>query len=217
MEKIMSHIIVFLVLTLGSFQAISQNRWTLEFLPGYAGVLPSNLSVWQSGEKVADFTAKWDTRSFESPIYYSYRLGYVNKNGGWEIEMNHLKVYLTNTNSVVSRFSISHGYNQVWVNRVMGLPFGSLRVGLGPVVSHEENTVNGFPLSEKGGLFNDGYHFSGISSQVAWQKRFWIGNYFFLSGEAKISAAYAKIKVYDGFARVPMAGYHILLGAGFAL
>lgn len=217
MQKIAVHIITILLLATGTSYTIAQNRWTFEFLPGYAGVLQSNLSVWQSGQKVADFTAQWETRSFEIPIYYSYRLGYVNKNGGWEVEMNHLKVYLANTNEVITRFSISHGYNQVWVNRVFGLPFGSLRVGLGPVVSHEENTVNGLALSEKGGLFNDGYHFSGISSQVAWQKRFWIGSYFFLSGEAKLSAAYAKVRVYDGHARVPMAGYHILIGAGIAL
>ncbi|MFB6319793.1 hypothetical protein [Saccharicrinis sp. FJH54] len=215
----MKKLVSFLILVLSSFSAediLAQKRITLEFLPGISGTLPMPLTVYQGGHQVAAFAAHYETRSLEMPVYYSYRLGYISSSRGWELEMNHLKIYLTNTNEVVSHFSVSHGYNQLWLNHIWKSNFGIFRLGAGPVISHDETTVNGKRLDEKGGLFNNGYFIRGASIQLAYQKRYYIWEHLFVSAEAKISFGYAHIGVVEGYASTPILAGHLLFGAGVA-
>ena len=208
---------IFLLLSIFSLNEIkAQDRFTFEFIPGISGVLPMPLTVYQNGNKVASFTAHYKTKSLVSPVYYSYRIGYKNGRSGWELEMNHLKIYLQNTNDVVSRFSVSHGYNQLWFNHIWAVSFGIIRLGTGPVISHDETTINGKKLDETGGVFNKGYHIKGGSIQAAFQKRYFIWDHLFLSAEVKLSYGYAHISVVDGYASTPIIAGHVLFGAGLS-
>ncbi|MFC0877656.1 hypothetical protein ACE01N_13725 [Saccharicrinis sp. FJH2] len=213
MKKVMS--VIFLLLSNFLMEdMLSQHRFTLEFLPGVSGALPMPLNVYQEGAKVASFTARYETRSLEMPFYYSYRIGYQTDSHGWELEMNHLKIYLINTNDVVSHFSVSHGYNQLWLNHTWINRIGIFRVGLGPVISHDETTVNGKRLEETGGFFNAGYNIHGGSLQSSFQKRYYVWDHLFISAEAKLNFGYAHIGVVDGYATTPIIAGHLLFGAG---
>lgn len=194
-----------------------QTHLSFEVMPGLALALPTSLVVMQDGKPDISVKAHYAVKSFEVPIYYSYRLGVWMKHHAWEIELNHLKIYLQNRPPEIDRFSISHGYNQIWINRIYYKSSFLFRIGIGPVITHNESTIRGLRWDEKGGFFNDGYYLSGITSQVALQKRYFLSKGVYFSAEGKVSAAYAKVKVVNGNAHVPVIALHFLVGVGVQL
>lgn len=200
-----------------SFDGIAQYKVVLDLLPGGSYVLPSPLGIYQQGEPDINFIARYKVRSFDSPVYYSYRLGVWKGNRGFELEMNHLKIYLDNAPDEVQRFSVSHGYNQLWFNYALKQHFFHWRVGLGPVIAHYENTIRGLKWKEEGGLFDMGYYVGGLSVQGAIQKKIYLFPFFYFTGEAKVSAAYVKGKVVNGYAKVPVFALHLQAGLGFEI
>jgi len=203
------------LLILGTCRGYGQNHFTIEFLPGGALALPSSLSISQLGEPTITLTAHYHTESFSAPIYYSYRFGYQTNTGyTFELEMNHLKVILQNSSTVVEKFNISHGYNQVWLNCSKAMNGFTLRAGIGPVVAHPENIVRGKELDPDLGIGNRGYYVNGITSQIAVQKKFFYRTHFFISIESKFNAGYAIVDVADGYAKTPIYAFHGLLGLG---
>jgi len=196
----------------------AQKKVYLEFLPGTSYILPSNLTIQQEGYTVISFIAHYEGRSFYNPIYYSLRSGYtLNESTAIELELNHLKVFLTNFPPEIQRFSISHGYNQLWINLRKELAFIDIRAGIGPVIAHPENSVREMELSGTGGLLNNGYFLNGITSQVALQKRIFIGKHFYLNAEAKLNVSYTRTQVVNGHAKLWINALHGLLGAGVTL
>lgn len=129
--------------------------------------------------------------------------------------MNHLKVYLKNKPDEVDRFSISHGYNQILINRIFKTDRLNSKAGLGIVAAHPENSVRGLTLDEKKGLFNDGYYTTGPAIQYGIFREIQLGNYFYLIGEARISAAYSRVPVVNGKAHAPVVAFHLQFGPGF--
>jgi len=213
--------IVCTLVTIGlcfSFPLFGQNKFTIECLPGAAATIPSKLFIYQRAYNDLEFIAHYKVEPFKLPVYYSLRAGYIlDENSAIELELNHLKIYLKNKPEEVQRFSVTHGYNQIWINYVKEYRTFHFRLGVGPVIAHRENTIRGKPLPETGGLFNKGYHFDGITSQIAIQKRFFLREWIFLSIETKYSMAYAKVDVVDGYAKVPVFAFHGLFGFGFVL
>ena len=136
---------------------------------------------------------------------------------GWEAELNHLKVYLKNLPEEVDRFSISHGYNQIFINRIFNAGGINRKVGLGWVAAHPENTVRGLKLDEKKGLFGDGYYLTGPAIQYGTWKEIPLGKHFFLLAEVRISAAWATVPVVNGSASAPVVAVHLQFGPGFRL
>lgn len=67
-----------------------------------------------------DFTAKWEGRSFEAPIYYGLRwTQWRNDTFGWGVEFTHSKVYsdeATRTDNGFSRLELTDGVNILTVN-----------------------------------------------------------------------------------------------------
>ncbi len=187
----------------------------LEILPGFAHAFPSNLKIHQEGYSDIEFLARYKVKPFTLPIYYSYRAGLsLNKSLSFEIELNHLKLYLVNKPDEIQQFSVSHGYNQVWFSLIKEFRFFHVRGGMGPVIAHPENTVRGNTLSGTGGLFDNGYFLDGITSQLAVQKRMYLLKNVYLSAEAKLNASFSRTNVVDGYANISVFAFHALLGAG---
>jgi hypothetical protein len=214
--KRMLFISVFLVCLFKADQdVLGQRSWTFNFSLGDAYCFKMPLVIEQEGCDKIKFTAHYRTEAFQLPVYYSWKLGTAKDRNGWELELTHLKLYLTNNPPEVQYFSVSHGYNYLTVNRIWETKPVILRIGAGVIVSHPESTVRNMEYETHQGLFNRGYHFSGPGLQIAAEKRFRIFKGFFFSLEIKATAAIAKVGIADGQAVVPQAGFHGLFGFGY--
>lgn len=191
-----------------------QRIFYLELAPGISYVPPMLLSVDQEGEERIFLWARYETASFKPPLYYSVRLGQTRNGKGWEAEMNHLKIYLKNTTREISRFSISHGYNQLFVNRLMYKGKVPVRVGAGVVIAHPENTIRGNMLEETGGIFGNGYYLAGPAILAGVRHRVNLTGWLFLSFSGNVTAAWASVKVSEGRASVPVVALQLQVAPG---
>ena len=194
------------------FCMAGQKDWYFSFSPGLSYVPPMPLSVHMEGFDPVFLWADYETAPLKSPIYYSYRIGFNQNTSGWEVEMNHLKIYLRNKTNVIQKFSISHGYNQVCVNRSWQRNKYRVKVGAGVVLTHPENTIYHLTLEEKAGLLNSGYYLSGPVFQYGFMKEVYLFQRFCLILESKLSLAYAVVPVAKGWSHVPILGIHLQAG-----
>jgi len=198
--------------------AFARKRFSLEFLPGGALVLPMPLSISQERYADLEFTARYRTESFRLPLHYSIRAGYdLTEKSCLELEFNHLKLFLDNPPPEIQRFSITHGFNQLWLNYSHHFNGFILRAGLGPVIAHPESKIRNNLFDEFGGIGESGYYLGGLTGQLGIQKRFFIGKLFFFSVEGKLNAAWASVPIAFGRARVPVVCGQTLLGVGLNL
>lgn len=210
--------IVFCFLFCIPLNVAGQERFYLEILPGVAYTLPSKLKIHQEGHSDIVIMARYKVKPFTLPPYYSIRAGFsINENLSLEIEFNHLKLILVNTPDEIQRFTVTHGYNQLWFSLLKEFRAFDARVGIGPVIAHPENTVRAKTLSETGGLFNRGSHLDGITSQIALQKRIYLFRHLFLTAETKLNVSFARTDVVDGYANISVFAFHALLGAGLSI
>lgn len=193
----------------------AQTRWHFNFTPGLSYVPPVPLTINQENQESINLWARYESAPLKLPPYYSIRFGFGTIEKGWEIELNHLKVYLKNKPAEVERFSISHGYNQILINRIHINNKLNSKAGIGIIAAHPENTVRGLTHNEKNGLFSNGYYITGSVAQFGIFKEVPIGKYFYLLGEARISAAYARVPVVNGNAHAPVVAVHLQIGPGF--
>ena len=123
----------------------------LSFYGGAQGAPHSDVSIFGSPTIPDDeFTAGWEGRSFDSPIYYGLRATWWrNETLGFGLEMNHAKVYAddeTLAESGLERFEFSDGINIVTVNVFRRWPDGLGAItpyvggGVGVSVPHVEVT-----------------------------------------------------------------------------
>jgi hypothetical protein len=193
----------------------AQHSWTVEISGGGAYSLKSPLTLRQKGYEDLEFDAEYATHSFQPPLYYSLRLARWKENRGWELELVHLKLQLTNLPAEVQHFEISHGYNLVTLNRVWLINNFILRAGAGIVVAHPENTVREKSLDEHRGILGTGHYLAGPTVQAAIGKTFSFSQRVFLSVEGKVTGSYATIPIVDGDAIVPAVALHGILGLGY--
>jgi hypothetical protein len=197
------------------WDAYPQKGWSFEYLLGDAFIIPTSLTVKQNGYEDIKLIPKYRRDSFEQPLYYSIKLSKGNGKSAWEIELLHLKIFLDNKPEEIQQFGISHGYNYVYFNRVWEKRQFIVRLGLGLIVAHAENTVRERKLAENGGIFNAGYYISGSAVQgtVANRLRLIAGAY--LGIEGKLTISYSRIPVADGHANAPLVAFHGLFGLGY--
>lgn len=207
--------LIFLIWVNSCFTVYSQRIWYADVTPGLSLVPPVPLVVKQEGGETIRLWARYGSAPLKRPYYYSVRVGTTDDTGSWELEMNHLKVYLRNRPSEIGRFSISHGYNQLLVNRAGRAGRLNAKAGLGIVAAHPENMVRGLKLDENQGIFRKGYYISGLVVQVGVWKKIHLKNSIYLLLESKISAAYASVPVVNGKAGVPVLAFHLQAGPGF--
>src|SRR3954467_114789 len=159
---------------------VAQAQW---YAAGYLGAnhtLPAQVTIEQPSRSTSlqfnDVT--FEARPFESPQYYGARVGRLvgeRRRFGVEFEWFHPKVYAITSeevhvagrhlgtsldttlrmDSIVQRYSMSHGMNFILFNAVMRIPMSDVpgsfssrvaitgRAGAGPMLPHGESSVDG--------------------------------------------------------------------------
>jgi len=195
--------------------AFAESGWTIEFLVGIPLSFPSSMTIRQAGEPDLRHQPRFQSRPFDRPIYYTVRVGKWHGPDGWELEMNHDKLYLSNPTKEIEQFAISHGFNQITLNRSMERGDVIWRVGAGVVIAHPENTVRGRRVPENGGFVGTGYYLSGPTAMGAVGARIGPREGPFLPLEGMGTASWVRVPVADGEADLAVAGLHGLVGAGY--
>ena len=208
--------LVLLFSALSPLGAWSADRWVFQLFGGASHNFNLPLTVTQSGNPTLHVTGNYDSRSFEVPYYYAWRIGAWTGREAWELELVHNKLYLQDPPPEIQEFSISHGYNLLTANRAWERGRFIFRAGLGVVITHPENTIRNRSLPQDGGL-SGGYYLSGPTAQVAAEKRFRLWKWLIGSLEAKLTATYAWVPVEGGHADVPNVAIHGLFGLGVDL
>ena len=186
--------------------------WTFEFFCGSVYNMKTPLDIHQSGYKRITLNARYESKSFEPPLYYDIRIARWNGKCAWEFEFVHQKLYLKNKPPEVQNFSISHGYNIFTVNRAWSQKGFVLHSGAGMVIAHPETIVRKKRYSDTGGLFHKGYYISGPAFQMAVGKGFSLWKRLFITIEGKFIGSYTLIPVQDGNADVLNVSFHGIFG-----
>jgi hypothetical protein len=195
--------------------SFGESGWTVEFLVGIPFSHPSSVTIRQAGEPDLRHRPRFRSRPFDRPIYYAVRIGTWDGPDGWELELNHDKLYLSNPTREIERFDISHGFNRVTLNRAVERGEAIWRLGAGVVITHPENRVRGRPLSERAGILGTGYHLSGPTAMGSFGVRIGRRDGPFLPLEGMGTASWVRVPVADGDADLAVAGFHFLTGAGY--
>ena len=195
--------------------AMAEDRWVFQGSLGAVANLETSLEIRQEGFETIELDADYETHPFESPQYYSLRAGWWRGRGGWEIELIHQKIFLQDPPPEIQSFSISHGYNLLTVNRAWEARGLVWRIGAGAVIAHPENEVRSRVLDPDDTNLSGGYHLTGPSLQAGAEKRFALGERWFVGLEGKATVARAVVPVAGGEAEAPNAAVQALLGFGY--
>jgi hypothetical protein len=176
----------------------------------------------------------FDGRPFESPQYYGWRVGRLlgtARRVGVELEFIHLKVIgrtdraypvsgldSSNTavtmNTVVQRYSMTHGLNFALVNLVVRAPVRGpftlvWRAGAGPTIPHAETTINDQP--------RDHYEYGGLGAQASAGVDIRTWRILSTTAEYKFTIARPQIDVADGTGVTTSATHQLAVGLAFNL
>jgi hypothetical protein len=195
-----------LALAAASPTLAAEGGWRVEAALGGARSAASTLQVEQAGLAPLEIDAEWESRSFDSPLYYALRLAREDDRGAWALRFIHLKTYLSNPTPEVEQFSVSHGYNLLTLERSFLVRGFDLWAGFGIVIAHPESTVRGQTRKE------GGYALTGPTGAVAIDRRWRVGSRFALVPELRLTLSRARVPVAGGEASVPNAAVHALLG-----
>jgi hypothetical protein len=195
--------------------AADKPEWVFQIATGSAYSFKAPLLIEQDGEEDIKVNAEYETRAWSTMApYYNFKIGRWKGDRGLEFESLHHKLYLKNKPDEVQKFQISHGYNLNTLNYARKKHGLIYRIGGGFVMTHPETQVRGKSNEDDGGL--NGFYISGVTGQLAIEKRLYLSEAFFFSLEGKFTASWARIPIADGHATVPNAALHALIGAGYA-
>ena len=198
-------------LFLVSFSAHGEDRFRAQLFGGTSWSIPSTLKVDQSGLERLSHDAHWETRPFDDAPYYGARVSLWSGRTGWELQLLHHKIYLTNETPEIESFEVSHGWNLVTVQRVWNTRILEWRVGAGAVVAHTEGRIRGRDVD------TGEYQLSGAGALVGAGKTFAIARHFFATAEGQVTFSWGRIPIQTGHARTTNAAFHALVGLGFGL
>ncbi len=202
------------LLLLASHPVRAQHRFTFQASGGGAWNASLPVTVRQAGQPDIDFTADWETKPFTGPFYWVVKASLEDRSGAWELQLLHDKLYLSDEPTEVEAFEVTHGFNLLTLARSFRLGKGfSFRGGAGAVLAHAETTVRGEHEGSAGNL-GGGYELTGpvFLAGAGWELP--LSRYFFLSAEALVTAAYAKVPVARGDATFWNVALHGLIGLG---
>jgi hypothetical protein len=206
---------------------------------GAAHTQNSYLSIVQPGlaTNLRFSNIRYAGNSFQSPLYYGVRGGYFfRRHIGLEAEFIHLKVFaqvhqsspVTGTlrgvelhasvpvDSIVQRFSISHGVNLLLGQVVLrqdllratsdklGRLILNLRLGLGGSIPHPESTILG--------AADEHYQGGSIAGQVAGGAEFRLIKHLYWLGEYKYTRTRPEVRIVSGHAGTLLNSHHIVTG-----
>jgi hypothetical protein len=192
-------------------------EWSFQASVGFPFDLALPLTIKQRGEAPIRVRARWTTQPFESPFYYDLRVARRSGASEWAVDLLHHKLYLTNPPPEVQHFSISHGYNLLFVSLAREVTRDTwARAGAGLVVAHPESTVRGRTFAG-GGPLGGGYYPAGPMLVVGAERRYFpTGGGLFLSAQGLAFASWARAPVAGGSATVRDLSVHALGGLGYA-
>jgi len=187
----------------------AEAEFIIQLASGTAHNFATTLTVEQPAKEDVSFTANYETHPWRSAPYYSARIGTWSEHAGWELELTHHKLYLTNPRPPVDEFHITNGYSFVTVNHAWKFRAFILRAGAGGLVAYPVTRIENVVTS-------GGYRLAGVALQGAVEKRFLLGHKFFFSAEGKLTAAYGNITLVNAKVKVPNVALHGLLGIGYS-
>lgn len=192
----------------------AQPRWSVELMGAGVYNVPLPLTISQQAHPDIKLTARYATEPFKLPVYYDWRISRWEEDKSWEVEFIHHKLYLQNTPSEVQKFSISHGFNMLFINRGFYRQGYCYRAGAGVIIAHPESIVRGMEFDSSAGGNDWGYYLSGPALQASVNRLYYLGERFFIHAGTKITFGYASVKVAQGRADVYNLAFHLLLGLG---
>ncbi len=198
----------------------AQADWVAAAFLGTAWTSPARLTVdlgSRSQDTFDDVT--FDSRSFDLPLYYGYRVAWFPRDSGWgaEGELIHLKVYARpgTLGPTVRRFSISHGLNMLLANAVVRRPldqgrriYATARLGAGVTVPHGESDIDGVTQEQ--------YEWGSLVLQGAIGTEFRIARHARLLAEYKLTTAAPTVSVAGGTIQGRYLSQHLAAGLGVA-
>jgi len=182
-----------------------------EMLLGGALNANTRMRVEQEGEPDLSFTADFDSRSLEKPIYYVIRVSLADRTGAWELQFVHHKLTLSNPPPEIQFFEISHGFNIFTLDRVFRVDPVLVRAGAGIILAHGESTVRDQTYEPTGA----GYRVTGPALMGGVGKTWDLPHRFYVATDAQLSVAWARVPVVDGTAQVTNVALHLMAGLGF--
>jgi hypothetical protein len=162
-----------------------------------------------------DLDAEYDTRPFDPPLCYAVRATHGRGDRSWALDFVHHKLYLANPPAEVQRFSISHGFNLLTLQRLWPAWGATACAGAGVVIAHPESRVREKPLPEDGGA--GGYYLAGPAVALGIGKKLNLTRRFFVSVEGRVTLAYVSVPVADGEAELTNVAFHAFAGPGIRL
>lgn len=207
---------IFTLFICSPFVSFSQTRWSFELHGGVIHNLRLPLVIHQNGyPDIRINKAHFHSEPLNDPFYWDWRFTKWVKKKSIEFEAIHHKLYLVNKPAEVDQFQITHGYNMLMLNhgRVAGKFI--VRAGLGSVLLHVENTIRGMEYPVGPGFDWKGYRLSGILLNIGFAKQFKLSKTFFINTEVKMNASVVNAPVVNGYARVHIVVFQLILGPGF--
>ncbi len=214
----------------------ARGEWRAAAYLGAATTRPSTVHIEQPAlaTSLRFQPVRFEGRSFEPALYYGYRLGYFFcERLGAEAEFIHLKAYghvdrlvevegelrgaplraRLPMNTIVGRFSISHGLNMLVANVVYTRRLSrprwlsvAARAGAGPTIPHPESEIMG---SGRQGyqLGRPALHLAGGAELRLWRGLHWLTEY-------KYTRTRQRVKVASGHAESLFRTHHAVFGLG---
>jgi hypothetical protein len=217
----------------------SAAQWTAGAYIGAAHTQNSFLTIQQPalGTNIRFGDIAYQGESFQPPLYYGLRTGYwFHHHWGLEAEFTHLKIFaivdrqaaVTGTlngtpinssvpiNSIVQRFSISHGVNLLLANVVFHHAVGrlpepahprayvALRFGAGATIPHAESTIQN--------VTDEHYQIGSPAIQIAGSIEVRIWNRVYWMGEYKFTRVREQVDVSSGTATTLLESHHLVTG-----
>lgn len=203
---------------------------------GGARTASSDLEISQPalGNNLNFERVRFNSRSFDPPLYYGFRGGYFFNRMpslGVEAEFIHLKVFSDPQQQVrvtgerhnvpinrelalgeiVQQYSISHGVNLLLFNvaarRRVDRLILTARAGLGPTLPHTESRIEEQPQEQ--------YEFGSLGWQAAGGAEVQLWRKLYLLGEYKFTRTRQRGKVFSGTAESLLQTYHGVFGLSY--
>jgi hypothetical protein len=218
--------------------APARAQWELAGYIGGAHTQNSNLHLRQPalGNDLEFHDVSYRGESFQSPLYYGGRGGYFFRKWiGAEVEFTHLKVF-SNTDrnvlvtgelagkafsatvpmqSIVQRFSLSHGVNLLLANIALRRGIGrerlllTARAGAGTTIPHAESEIFGITDQHYQGA-RPALQLAAGAELHLWRSMYWLGEYKFTRCDERVDA-------HEGTAGALLRTHHLATGIAFHL
>jgi hypothetical protein len=214
-------------------------QWIAGAYIGEAHTLNSGLTIRQPAlaTDISFHDISYRGESFQTPLYYGVRAGYFfHPKWAVEAEFTHLKVFanvnqtatvtgiLNGTlidarepvNTIVQRFSISHGVNLLLANAIFrhelwrsndeksAGAYVSLRLGAGATIPHAESTVQQ-RTDEHYQVGSPALQFAGTIELRICKRWYWMGEY-------KFTRTREQVDVSSGIAKSLLQTHHVVTG-----